>query len=235
LAKEKSKDTILLLEDEPTIRKGIILNLQAEGYHVLDCDDVKSATAILHEYRDKIRLGIFDVMLPGDTDGIAFCRSVRKEGLRFPVIFLTAKSRLEDKLSGFEAGGDDYLTKPFELEELLARIKVRLRKSSGEAVTTKIGAMTLDLVAGSTVTLSGETVRFNERELNILKLFVENRGFPVSRDLILDRVWGTAEFPTNRTIDNYIVKFRKIFEPDPAEPKYFITRHGTGYELSNEE
>ena len=232
-----AKKRIILLEDEDHIRKGIRLNLEAEGFEVIAFSDGKSALARIDEFQDVV-LGIFDVMLPGGMDGFDFCRKIREKYYNFPVIFLSARTRLEDKLAGFQSGGDDYLTKPFDLEELLARVHARIKFLSGtddKKNSVSIGSFEVDLESGTALHPGEEPIRFNLRELNILRLFVENRGKPISRDLILDTVWGENEFPTNRTIDNYILKFRKIFEPDQQNPRYFITRHGMGYELANEE
>ncbi len=227
---------ILVLEDEDGIRRALRINLEAEGFQVRD---YASAEQVLEDGAglDSVALGIFDIMLPGEMDGLELCRRLREKKHGFPVIFLTARNRLDDKLRGFESGGDDYMTKPFELEELLARVHARLRRSdSGSGGEITIGAHVLDLEKGlARAAEGGEPTRFNARETAILRLLVEHRGGPVSRDLILDTVWGTAEFPTNRTVDNYIVKFRKIFEEDPREPRWFITRHGQGYELASEE
>ena len=230
LKSKTAKDVILLAEDEAALRKGIRMNLEAEGYEVIEAKDASTALKELTA-RKHVNLGILDIMMPGTMDGIELCRALRKEGWTFPVIFLTARNSLSDKLTGFDAGADDYLGKPFELEELLARIRARLRKNV--ARTYQLGRSRLDLEAGTAHSDDGKIHRFNRRELKILSLLCENRGKPVSRDRILDDVWG-AEYPTNRTIDNYIVKFRKIFEIDPANPALFITRHGTGYELSGE-
>ncbi|MDH5657377.1 MAG: response regulator transcription factor [Spirochaetia bacterium] len=225
---------IILIEDESSLRRVIRFNLQEESYQVLDFETADSAWEHLKHDAD-FSLGIFDIMTPGKLDGLSLCSQLRKNDIHFPVIFLTAKNSLEDKLAGFEAGADDYLTKPFDLEELLVRVKARLKKPSQETDPLKIGPCRVDLSNAMAVhEKSGKTYRFNERENKILSLLIENRGKPVSRDMILDEVWGTAEFPTNRTIDNYIVKFRKIFENDPRNPVYFITRHGTGYELADE-
>ena len=227
---------IILLEDEDPIRRGVRLNLEAEGYSVAEYRSAEEALADLGRMGD-FSLGIFDIMLPGEN-GLDFCKRLRSSGFRFPVIFLSARSRLEDKLAGFESGGDDYLTKPFELEELLARVRARLRSGGEEKAsdTARIGEFLVDLQAGSARSINNsETHRFNERETAILRLLIENRGKAVSRSEILDQVWGTAEFPSNRTIDNYIVKFRGIFEPEKQKPRYIITRHGTGYELALEE
>ncbi|MCR9141184.1 MAG: response regulator transcription factor [bacterium] len=228
---------ILLVEDEDRLRKGIRMNLEAEGYAVSEFADGESALASLTD-QPEFNLGILDIMMPGTVDGLELCRRLRKQRLLFPVIFLTAKGGVEDKLAGLNAGADDYLTKPFDLGELLARVAAGLRRARWNTIQDdlRIGDYRVDLDGASAQTAQGhgETVRFNEREIDILRLLLENRGRPVSRDQILDRVWGTAEFPTNRTIDNYIVKFRKIFETEPQSPRHFITRHGIGYELAND-
>ena len=230
----ENEKKIILVEDESSLRRVIRFNLQEESYSVTDFKTADDAWNFLSEEND-FSLGIFDIMTPGSLDGLELCSRLRKKNIHFPVIFLTAKNRLEDKIAGFDAGADDYLTKPFDLEELLVRVKARLKKNPGEESAVKIGHFQIDLANARAVSdKTGEIYRFNERENNILSLLLSNRGKPVSRDLILDSVWGTAEFPTNRTIDNYIVKFRKIFEKDPRNPVYFITRHGTGYELSDE-
>lgn len=223
------KQQILLVEDEAGIRKLVRINLESEGFQVQDFADAESALEFMNT-KPAMALGILDLMLPGKLDGISLCELLRQKGFQFPVIFLTARGRLEDKLQAFKSGADDYLTKPFELEELLARVHARL----GRRQRARIGHHEVDIGGKSAVADSGEVIRFNEREMQVLQLLIENRGRPVSRDEILDQVWG-AEFPTNRTIDNFIVKFRKIFEKDPANPVHFVTRHGLGYELSKEE
>lgn len=229
------KAKILLVEDEPVLRRGIQLNLEEEGYLV---DAFESAEVLLRDRQDVVRgecpfdLAILDVMLPGRTQGIDLCR-ILKSRWSLPVLFLTARSRLDQKLEAFDAGADDYVVKPFELEELLARVRARLkgRRSREE----RIGRYRIDFSRDLAVHVAtGDEVRFTEKEIGILNLLVEHRGRPVSRDEILDRVWGEAEFPTNRTIDNFIVKFRRIFEKDPSNPGLFITRHGRGYELALE-
>ena len=225
---------ILIVEDEESIRRGIRINLETEGFLVREHADAKSAYQDVRNMGSP-DLGIFDIMLPGPQTGVGLCRQLRAEGFGFPVIFLSARSELSDKLLGFESGGDDYITKPFDLEELLARVEARLRPDQRRKNAVRIGAWTLDLEAGSaTSDTNDESVRFSGRETQILRFLVERRGRPVSRDEILDRVWGEEAFPTNRTIDNYIVRFRRLFEPDPNVPTLFITRHGTGYELARE-
>ena len=236
-----TKGNIVLLEDEDHLRQGIRLNLEAENLQVEEFADASSALAGIQKGA-QFDLGIFDIMLPGEMDGLELCRLLREQNHNFPIIFLTARNRLEDKLEGFASGGDDYLTKPFELEELLARVMARLKRNgtiqTGSPIQ-RIGAWELDLAgeAGAARPHAGdsrEVVRLNLKETAILKLLLEHRGTPVSRDKILDRVWGGDEYPSNRTVDNHILRFRKIFEPDPANPKFFITRHGLGYELARE-
>jgi DNA-binding response OmpR family regulator len=230
------KPRILLVEDEPVLRSGIRLNLEEEGYEV---DAFESADRFLAERKSILSvsspydLAVLDVMLPGKIQGLELCRMIRTRW-SMPVVFLTARNKLEHKLDAFESGADDYITKPFELEELLARIRARLRNhSSGR--THRIGSYRIDFQRDVAIHMeTGEELRFTEKEIGILKLLLENRGRPVTRDEILDRIWGTADFPTNRTIDNFIVKFRRIFEKDPSCPVLFITRHGRGYELAPE-
>ena len=222
--------TILLVEDEPFLRKGIRLNLEAEGFRVIEYEKADDVLDRQNSFAE-IALGIFDIMLPGQTDGLELCKKIRSRS-DFPVIFLTARSGLDDKLEAFQAGADDYITKPFELEELLVRVQARLRNRVSVAASETIGAFRLDLDSGMATSQSGEVVRFNDREKKILQLLLLNRGRPVRRSDILDHAWSSAESPTNRTVDNYIVKFRKVFEEDPAHPRWFITRHGQGYELA---
>lgn len=224
---------ILLVEDEASLRHGIQLNLEAEGMSVHPFENADNALSYIR-CDPSFSMAIFDIMMHGSLNGLDLCRHLRQDGLSFPVLFLTAKGNLEDKLEGFKVGGDDYLTKPFDLEELLARVYAILRRAPAAQDTISLGSFSVDIESGIARDESGSTVRFNEREKKILKLLIENRGRPVSRDQILDRVWGTAEFPTNRTVDNFIVKFRKIFEEDAGNPSHFITRHGLGYELSEE-
>lgn len=223
------KRKILLVEDEPSLRRGIKLNVEAEGFAVVDFSQADQAFESIQTGQTSFALGILDIMTPGTYDGIELCKKLRQQGHQFPVIFLTARSRIEDKLEAFASGADDYMTKPFELEELIARLHIRL----GRKQRVRIGKFDLDL-ASACATAPGETtIRFNDKEIKMLQILVQNRGKPVKRDFLLENVWG-ADLPTTRSIDNFIVKFRKIFENDPAEPVHFITRHGVGYELSGE-
>ncbi|MCE9596870.1 MAG: response regulator transcription factor [Spirochaetia bacterium] len=220
---------ILLVEDDPVLRKGIKLNVEAEGFVVEDFAQADRVFDAMTTKPVRYALGILDIMMPGTMDGIDLCKKLRQHGHEFPVIFLTARGRIEDKLKAFSSGADDYMTKPFELEELIARLHIRL----GRKQLVRIGRFTLDLSSACATAPGESTIRFNDKEIQLLQVLVQNRGKPVKRDFLLENVWG-ADLPTTRSIDNFIVKFRKIFEKDPAEPIYFITRHGVGYELSGE-
>ncbi|MBE7439444.1 MAG: response regulator transcription factor [Spirochaetales bacterium] len=223
---------ILLVEDEIALGRTIALNLKRAGYAVEHRESAEEALQLLSENRN-FQLSIVDIGLKGKMTGIDLCQKIRERKLLLPVIFLTARNLLEDKEAAFHAGGDDYLTKPFQIKELLLRIEARTRNVPRIPDQIRIGEKTLDLVAGRVSGGGTEELRLNERELRILRLFIENRGKPVSRDVILDQVWGT-DYPSNRTVDNFIVKFRKIFEKDPSSPRLFLTRHGLGYELTHE-
>lgn len=216
---------ILLIEDDQTLRRGIKLNLEAEGYRVTDFENADAFMDSTAGY--DFDLAVLDIMMPGKTDGIALCKTIRTK-THSPVLFLTAKSMLPSKLEAFEAGADDYLTKPFELEELLARVKARLKTNVQEHADNRpvIGEYTVDFESGTATAGNGNVERFTDKEAGILQMLFRNTGRVVSRDEILDEVWGTARYPSNRTIDNTIVKFRKIFGQD-----CIITRHGKGYEL----
>jgi len=167
-------------------------------------------------------------MLPGKIDGLKITKQI-KARWDIPVIILTARNRLENKLEAFEIGVDDYITKPFELEELIARIKVKLKKKKFHRI--KIGNSVVDFHKQEILKLNtNEIIKLTNKESGILYLLYENKGKPVSRDQILDKLWY-GEYPTNRTIDNFILRLRKFLEEDPSNPKYIITRHSKGYEL----
>lgn len=227
----KKKFKILIIEDEENIRRGIELNLKEEGYFV---KSYPSAEEFL-EQEDYLNnffydLGIIDLMLPGTIDGIQFIKIIKNKW-DIPLIILTAKNRIEQKLEAFEAGADDYITKPFELEELIARIKVKLKEKKFHKIL--IGDFVVDFSNNTVENLkTQQKILLTEKESGILFLLYQKKGKPVSRNEILDILWKN-EYPTNRTIDNFILKLRKIFEEDPSNPQYIFTRHKKGYELSN--
>jgi two-component system alkaline phosphatase synthesis response regulator PhoP len=224
---------VLLVEDEEHLLKTIQLNLELEGYAV-----VPAVTGIdaLKEFRKQaFDLIVLDVMLP-EMNGFDVCEEIRKENTLVPVLFLTAKASSEDRITGLRLGADDYLTKPFNLEELLLRVQILLRRSSGVAEKSldvytfgnnKINFNTFEITDNN-----GEKREITKREIALLKLLIERKGEVVSREDILDKVWGTDVYPSSRTIDNYILSFRKYFEPNQREPQYFHSIRGVGYKFN---
>ena len=226
------KRRILVVEDDAHLADGLRLNLELEGYEPVVAE---SAEEGLHYWRrGGVDLILLDVMLPG-MDGFAFCRKVREAGDRVPVLFLTARGREDDRVRGLEEGGDDYITKPFNLRELLARIKGIFRREEWLLAGTspdvlRLGDLELDLKALEARGPRGSTP-LKEKEAQILRLLAEFDGRPVPRRTILDRIWGYDAYPTTRTVDNFILRLRKLVERDPASPEHILTVHGTGYRL----
>jgi two-component system, OmpR family, alkaline phosphatase synthesis response regulator PhoP len=226
---------ILVVEDEPAFAELLEFNLSAEGYAVGRAGDGVRALEVWRETNPD--LVILDVMLPGRS-GIEVCRSARLEGFKTPVLFLSARGQTGDRMEGLEAGGDDYLAKPVHLRELLLRVANMLRRQAW--FTTPVEGARIFSFAGHTIDFSSWTVRLRdgrteslgEREMMIVKLFVENPARVISRDEILDRVWGTDQFPSSRTVDNFMVRLRKLFEPDPSKPVHWHTIWGVGYKFT---
>jgi len=224
---------ILIVEDESPMRLGLKDNLELEGYEVSFAEDGKSGLhRVLSETFDLI---ILDVMLPG-MSGFDICKKARKEGIETPIIMLTAKGEEIDKVLGLEIGADDYITKPFSLRELLARIKAILRRyesalnTSNENDIIKIGNLEVCFKTYDAFQ-EGASIKMTHKEIEILKFFWENRNKTISRDDLLNKVWGYDEMITTRTIDNFIVKLRRLIEANPSHPKYIISVHGVGYKL----
>lgn len=222
---------ILVIEDEPEMQRGLRDNLEFEGYDVqIIGDGNKGLEAIQKKPYDLILL---DVMLPG-ISGFDICRKVRTEGNKTPIIMLTAKGEEVDKVLGLEFGADDYITKPFSLRELLARVKAVLRRSPAEQhfsePTITVGLLKADLDT-YTATKKGKPVRMTSKDFEILRYLWKHQQQVISRDDLLKNVWGYDESISSRTVDNFIVKLRKNVEKDPANPKHIITIHGTGYKL----
>jgi two-component system alkaline phosphatase synthesis response regulator PhoP len=226
------KERILLVEDEESIRELVALNLQMESYHVSTAEDGNTAVKVFSE--EKFDLVILDIMLPG-KDGFAVCESIRLENSEIPILFLSAKSNAEDRISGLKKGGDDYLTKPFNLEELLLRVKKLLERSKQKTENTtaiqliSFGENEINFEKHQATNFKNETISLTKMETKLLKLLIENHGQAVSRERILNSVWGYAVYPSTRTIDNFILAFRKYFEKDPKKPVHFISLRGIGY------
>ena len=221
---------ILVIEDEGAMRTVLKDILEHEGFRVLTAADGElGLQTAIHEKPDLILL---DIMLP-KLDGFALCAQLRALELRLPVLMLTAKGRIDDRVAGLDAGADDYLVKPFSTDELLARVRALLRrvqKQARLATAITLGDVHIDLVK-QTARRGRSTIHLTAREFAMLRLLAEAGGEPVTRDRFLDVVWGYASFPTTRTVDNHIAALRAKLEPDPANPRWLKTVHGVGYRL----
>ncbi len=221
---------ILIAEDEPDMLMGLRDNLQFEGYETLEATDGEAALQLAADQRPDLIL--LDVMMP-KLDGLEVCKRVRESGSTVPILMLTAKSQEMDIVRGLEVGADDYITKPFGVRELLARIKVALRRSGVGPSMSKvlhIGEVEVDLVTGK-VQRGEETFTMGHFEIEILKMLVEHAEQPVERNKLLDEIWGLGAYPTNRTVDNHIVSLRRKIEKDAKHPKHIVTVHSIGYKF----
>ena len=219
---------ILLVEDEPLVAELVALNLRHSGFEVVHAPTIREAE--LRLATPGFTLGVFDVMLP-DGDGFALVQRARSAGHTFPILMLTARNDTASKVRGLDSGADDYLTKPFDVPELLARVRALVRRTRTGAVNVPvlaIGTHSVRIDTGLASTNEGELV-LSEKELALLRLFVDREGQLLTRADILEEVWGMDSFPTDRTVDNFIVRLRKLFEPDANEPVHFITLRGRGY------
>ncbi|MBS1928716.1 MAG: response regulator transcription factor [Chitinophagaceae bacterium] len=231
----EKKYSILLVEDEDNLHDALKLNLELEGYEVSGVFDGASALRIVQqEYFDLI---ILDVMLP-EIDGISVCETIRLNNKEIPILILSAKNSSADRVLGLKKGADDYLTKPFNLEELLLRVQKLLVKSEQitrtqpVADTFEFGKNRIDFKALEASGRNGVKFSLSKKEIMLLKLLIENKGEVVSREKILQSVWGYNVYPTTRTIDNFILSFRKYFESDSRNPKHFHSVRGIGYKFT---
>lgn len=222
--------TILVVEDDPAIRTGLVDTLSGEGYRVIQADEGGKALRLARDCDPDCI--VLDLMLP-DRSGLDVCRTLRRDRARGMILILTAKSRHEDRVRGLDLGADDYLTKPFSLDELLARIRALLRRveEREEGVQEyRLGDILLNF-RDYHATRDGTPLELTAREFKILKLFVENPGKVISRKEFLDKVWGYDIPPNTRTVDNHIARLRKRIEPDPARPRYVLSVRGVGYKF----
>lgn len=221
---------ILIIEDELPMRRGLEDCLVAEGYRVFGAADGESGLQrALAEQPDLILL---DIMMPR-LDGFAVAAELRRLGRVTPILMLTAKGQVEDRVNGLDAGADDYLVKPFSIEELLARVRALLRRTqkNGQSVTRlEFGDIVVDL-ARQTATRGKRELHLTPKEFAMLRLLSATPGEPVSRERFLDVVWGYAAFPTTRTVDNHVASLRRKLEKNPDEPRWLKTVHGVGYKL----
>jgi len=227
---------ILVVEDEANLLEAIKLNLELEGYEVVAA--ITGPMALKKFSEERFNLVVLDIMLP-ELDGYQVCQTIRITNSETPILFLTAKDTSEDKVLGLKMGADDYLTKPFNLEELLLRVKVLIRHSmkgtAGEK-NTHVFHFDDNEIDFSTFTAKGKSkkpIQLTKREAALLKLLIERKNEVVSRKQILQTVWGYDVFPSTRTIDNFILTFRKYFEKDSRNPKYFHSIRGVGYKFTD--
>lgn len=222
---------ILIVEDEPNMRTGLQDNLSFEGYEVELAED--GAVGLEKIVQCSYDLILLDVMLP-QLSGYDVCKRIREKGIPTPVIILTAKGEEIDKVLGLELGADDYITKPFSLRELLARIKAILRRSGMQSGNNQkeiiIGKLNLNFAAFS-ANQDGQTIKLSHREFEVLQHLWDHRNETVSRYQLLERIWGYQDKPTTRTVDNFILKLRQKIEENPDKPKIILTVHGIGYKL----
>ena len=226
---------ILLVEDEAHIAQTIQLNLELENYQVVHADNGKKALALFKA--QPFNLVVLDIMLP-EIDGFTLCDLFRDQNKTIPILILSARNSSADKIEGLKLGDDDYLSKPFNLEELLLRIKNLLKRNERftseqkELVEFNFDRFQINFLTYEIVGLRDKKNLLSKKEIQLLKLLVEKKNQVVSRDEILEKIWAIDDLPTSRTIDNYILSFRKYFESNPREPKYFHSIRGVGYKFS---
>ena len=227
---DAEKETILLVEDDKTLREGLAMNLGMQGYRVLTAPDGEEGMA--KAFESNADLIILDIMLPG-WSGLDIIGELRERGNDVPVLILSARSTLTNKIEGLELGADDYVTKPFELRELFARVEAILRRRRGgrkEGETITFGNVVMD-IGSRTVTVENDAVELSSKEFDLLVLLARSPGRAFTRDTILDRIWGWEFEGTSRTVDNFVMSLRKKIEADPGDPKHIKTVRQVGYKL----
>ena len=229
------KLSVLLVEDEENLHEALKMNLALQGYEVTSAFDGAAAMkAVQNEYFDLI---IMDVMIP-EMDGFAVTQNIRLTNTEVPILILSAKGSSDDRVTGLRMGADDYLTKPFNLEELLLRVQKLIRKNKQLQDKSSIGEVysfgghTINFKAQEATTASGQRIELSKKETMLLKLLIEHKNEVVPREKILQSVWGYNVYPTTRTIDNFILNFRKYFEADSRHPKHFHSVRGVGYKYA---
>lgn len=227
------KKKVLIVEDEAHIGIGIKFNCEAEGLDATLVGDGPSALRLLETDPHGFDALILDIMLP-EMSGYTVLKKLRDSGNQLPVLILTARTLTEDKVRGFDAGADQYLTKPFELPELISRVKGLVnRRRSVETIDPgpdrfEFDSAVIDFTTHE-VTVGGELLELTTKELDLLRFFIQKEGQVLSRSDLLDNVWGVDSSPNTRTVDNFIVRLRRHFESDPAEPRHFLSVRGVGY------
>ncbi len=224
---------VLIVEDEAPMRMVLEDILKASGYRVLTAADGRAGMALAVD--EKPDLILLDIMMP-KLDGLALCAELRRLAIAVPVLMLTSRGQVEDRVAGLDTGADDYLVKPFSTDELLARVRALLRRGRRRVeapATLTLGEVVIDL-AKQTAARRGKPLHLTSREFAMLRLLAESRGEPVTRERFLDIAWGYTAFPTTRTVDTHMATLRGKIEPDPENPRWITTVHGVGYRLNPE-
>lgn len=229
MSSEKAQAVVAVVEDDEGVRRSLVLNLELEHYRVITAADGVDGIELIEKERPDVI--ILDVMMPR-KDGLQTCKDLRNKGVSTPIILLTARSEEVDKVLGLELGADDYLAKPFGMRELVARVKALLRRSQ---TTNEIEQICFDDVSIDFKAYKAEKndtpLELSAREYRLLKYLVAKSGTVVTRDELLDEVWGYNSYPTTRTVDNHIARLRQKIEPDVAVPQRILTVHGVGYKF----
>lgn len=235
MSAKQYKASLLVAEDEESLREALKLNLELEGYEVTTVDNGPAVIkAVRNEYFDLI---VLDIMLP-DMDGITVCETIRMQHNDVPILFLSARNSSADRVEGLRKGGDDYLTKPFNLEELLLRVEKlitknkKMKEPQSVSDVYEFDGCVIDFGAHECTDKNGEKQELSKKEAALLRLLTEHEGEVVSREQILQIVWGYNVYPTTRTIDNFILNFRKFFERDSRNPRHFHSIRGIGYKFT---
>lgn len=221
---------ILIIEDEPSMILGLQDNLEYEGYEVISAVDGEAGLG--RALKDKPNLILLDVMLPKKS-GLDVCRELRSLGVDTPILMLTARGQEIDKILGLEIGADDYVTKPFSINELLARVRAHLRRAAklvSDMESYRFGDIELNFKK-YLASKKGEPIELSPREFELMKYFIRHRGETVTRDELLDKIWGYENYPITRTVDNHIARLRHKIENVPNEPEYILTVHRVGYKF----
>lgn len=235
--RDNTRARVLVIEDEAHLAAGLKLNLELEGYRVANARTIREAAAQLVQ-SPAIDLIVLDIMLP-DGDGFTFCKQLREAGNYVPVIMLTARGGAEDRVRGLDTGADDYLAKPFELPELLARVRSALRRRDWQHRDTggepgrgalSFGSVRINFDTHE-VTAFDKPVRLTQLELDLLHYFAQHPGRVLTREELLEQVWQLHNSPNTRSVDNFIVRLRKYFEPHPDKPVFFVSHRGAGYKF----
>ncbi len=223
---------VLLVEDEPSLRLTLTDRLESEGYVVATAADGLDAEAMLDD--DPFDLVVLDVALPG-KDGLDLCRDLRQKGVETPILMLTARTQITDRVVGLKLGADDYLTKPFDMMELLARIEALLRRAARAPALSAPGWETFGRISidrpGAEVRVEGEVVDLSALEFKLLCYFLDHQGVVQTRDVLLDKVWGYERAIQTRTVDVHVASLRQKLEANPAKPQHILTVHGRGYKF----